>query len=233
MKSVEKEFRQAVRWILQTIKGKRLTQEYELMDVVEIDFAKEKSKTLNSPSIEDIRDIVRNQMEKKWRVLEIADIDNPKERNAHEKTGLDYQPKLKTATWFLLEVNRKKLNEIYKKFELKPAHDNEPLKWGELILDLAKGTIQYKTNKLQEISPKQDEIRFLALLMQMDEIANYKKIAEKLDMTAKVTHHTEMTISVQTLRRDIVPILEDAGMTREEIRHMIICKRNVGYKLRR
>jgi len=37
---------------------------------------------------------------------------------------------------------------------------------------------------------------------------------------------------VQYLRRDIVPILEEVGMTRSEIKRMIVSIRNKGYKLR-
>jgi len=41
----------------------------------------------------------------------------------------------------------------------------------------------------------------------------------------------EIAKAVQYIRRNIVPILEKAGMTKSDIEDMILSKRNVGYKL--
>lgn len=111
--------------------------------------------------------------------------------------------------------------------------DNEIFTWGELKIDLAKGTIQYKNGVAKEISPAQDEVKFLILLMQTNQIVKYSEIAKKLDMNCQMADPAEVARAVQYLRRNIVPILEDVGMTRKEIQSMIISKRNIGYKLRR
>ncbi len=111
--------------------------------------------------------------------------------------------------------------------------NNEVFTWKELKIDLAKGMIQYKNGEAKEISPAQDEIKFLILLMQTNQIVKYSEIAKKLDMNCQMANPAEVARAVQYLRRNIVPILEDVGMTRKEIQNMIISKRNIGYKLRR
>jgi len=104
--------------------------------------------------------------------------------------------------------------------------------WRKLKLDLLKGILQYKNNKPTEISPTQDEIRFLILLMESEQIVKYGEIADKLDLNCRASSDPkEISKAVQYLRRNIVPILEDAGMTKDEIEDMILSKRNVGYKL--
>ena len=104
--------------------------------------------------------------------------------------------------------------------------------WRKLKLDLLKGILQYKNNKPTEISPTQDEIRFLILLMESEQIVKYGEIADKLDLNCRASSDPkEISTAVQYLRRNIVPILEDAGMTKDEIEDMILSKRNVGYKL--
>ena len=104
--------------------------------------------------------------------------------------------------------------------------------WRELKIDLLKGVMQYKGNKPVEISPTQDEIRYLILLVESDQIVRYGEIADKLDLNCRASSDSkEIAVAVQYIRRNIVPILEDAGMTKDEIEDMIISKRNVGYKL--
>ena len=106
--------------------------------------------------------------------------------------------------------------------------------WRELKIDLLKGVMQYKGNKPVEISPTQDEIRYLILLVESDQIVRYGEIADKLDLNCRASSDSkEIAVAVQYIRRNIVPILEDVGMTKDEIEDMIISKRNVGYKLLR
>lgn len=111
--------------------------------------------------------------------------------------------------------------------------DNEVFTWGKLKIDMTKGIMQYKSGKAKEISPSQDEIKLLVLLMQTNRIVKYSEIAKKLDMNCQMADPAEVARAVQYLRRNIVPILEGVGMTRREIQNMIISKRNIGYKLRR
>ena len=104
--------------------------------------------------------------------------------------------------------------------------------WRKLKLDLLKGILQYKNNKPTEISPTQDEIKFLILLIESDQIVKYGEIADKLDLNCRASSDPqEIAKAVQYIRRNIVPILEKAGMTKSDIEDMILSKRNVGYKL--
>ncbi len=107
--------------------------------------------------------------------------------------------------------------------------------WGELSLNLLKGTMQYKNNKPKEITPEQDEIKFLVLLMKADTILEYKEIAKELEMNC---YHDGVTNSdvareVNFIRRNLVTILKDTGMSDKDIKLMILTKRKAGYKLQR
>jgi hypothetical protein len=131
-----------------------------------------------------------------------------------------------------IKIDREKLLTVNNETQINKTEG--VFTWGELKIDLLKGTMQYKNNKPAEISPTQDEIKFLVLLIESDHIVKYGEIADKLDLNCRASSDPmEIAKAVQYLRRNIVPILEDAGMTRDEIEDMILSKRNVGYKLLR
>ena len=127
-----------------------------------------------------------------------------------------------------VEVNREKSQILDDKTRSK----EEIVIWRDLKINLSQGTMQYKNKKPIEISPTQDEIKYLVLLMESDHIVKYGEIADKLDLNCRASSNPkEIATAVQYIRRNIVPILVDAGITRDEIEDMILSKRNVGYKL--
>ena len=127
-----------------------------------------------------------------------------------------------------VEVNREKSQILDDKTRSK----EEIVIWRDLKINLSQGTMQYKNKKPIEISPTQDEIKYLVLLMESDHIVKYGEIADKLDLNCRASSNPkEIATAVQYIRRNIVPILVDAGITRDEIEDMILSKRNVGCKL--
>ena len=112
--------------------------------------------------------------------------------------------------------------------------EQNTLEWNGLKLSLTEGTLQYKNNPSKDVSPSEEEIMFLALLMRAKRIVEYTEIARELKMNCyhPGIKNEDISRNVQYLRRDIVPVLEEVGMTRNEIKRMIISIRNKGYKLR-
>jgi len=63
-----------------------------------------------------------------------------------------------------------------------------------------------------------EQLRRGVLLVESDHIIRYGEIADKLDLNCRASSDpAEIAKAVQYLRRNIVPILEDTGMTRDEI----------------
>lgn len=104
---------------------------------------------------------------------------------------------------------------------------------GDLVLNLKKTTLQYKDRPLIEISPDTSEIKFLLLLMKNKRVVEYKEFAEKLDLNSYQPdfNNKDYSREVQLIKKKVNAILEDAGMTREQINNMIIAKKNLGYKM--
>jgi len=104
---------------------------------------------------------------------------------------------------------------------------------GNLKVNLKKATLQYKEYDPIEISPNTDEIQFLLFLMKKRRVIKYKEVAEWLDLNCYHPDYENIEYSreVQLIRKKLNPILEKAGMKREEINKMIIAKKNLGYKI--
>ncbi|MBU0569228.1 hypothetical protein KKB40_00410 [Patescibacteria group bacterium] len=165
---------------------------------------------------DDLKQILRLLQERK--VLQIVDVSCLSKLGRFAGEGVK------------IKIDREKLLTVNDEAQVNKAEG--VFTWRELKLDLPKGTLQYKNNNQVEISPTQDEIKFLVLLMESYQIVTYGKIADKLDLNCRASSHpAEVAKAVQYLRRNVVPILEKAGMTRSEIEDMILSKRNAGYKL--
>jgi len=115
----------------------------------------------------------------------------------------------------------------------------EKLLYGNVIscsnlrVNLKKATLQYKEQDPIEISPNTDEIQLLLLLMKKKGVVEYKEVAERLDLNCYHPDYKNEQYSreVQLIRKKLNPILEKAGMKREEINKMLIAKKNMGYKI--
>lgn len=138
------------------------------------------------------------------------------------------------TTTHLYDDYYKKIRRQYEQVRSAVTDQESILEWNNLKLNLLKGSLQYKNNPPQDVSPSEEEIMFLALLMRAKRIVEYTEIARELKMNCYHPGVTNEDIArnVQYLRRDIVPILEKVGMTRGDIKRMIVSIRNRGYKLR-
>lgn len=115
MKSAE----EIIWWVLEAIKRELELQEYGLLTVINFDLEDLTSKDSNSPSIKDVRKVVY-LLERKYKALEVADIDYPKERKVHQENALDYRPTRGTATRFVFEMpDRTKFDDIYRDYRKK------------------------------------------------------------------------------------------------------------------
>lgn len=113
-------------------------------------------------------------------------------------------------------------------------NNKEILSCGKLHLDLEKGTLCFGGKPPVEISPDNQIIRLLILLMRYRRIVGYVEIANILDMNCwhENVENKDVAREVQYLKRDLKNYLRDkVGMSNLNIRNMLISKKNVGYKL--
>jgi hypothetical protein len=135
-----------------------------------------------------------------------------------------------------IKINQQLLSLLENDEEVEAAIRSEHKTYtcGDLTLDLSKAIIRYK-DKVREISPTQIEIRLLTLLMRADRVFEYSEIAGRLELNSyqKGITNKDIARTIQYIRRDLAPILESVGMTKEGIENLILTKRNFGYKIRR
>ena len=141
---------------------------------------------------------------------------------------------IRFTTTHLYDDYYKEIEKQYTQIDSTVSEQQNILQWQELKLDLSKGTLQYKNSPPIDVSPSEEEIMFLAVLMRAKRIVEYVEIARELKMNCyhQGVTNEDLARNVQYLRRDIVPVLEKIGMPRSEIKRMIVSIRNKGYKLR-
>ncbi|PIS13872.1 hypothetical protein COT65_01890 [Candidatus Shapirobacteria bacterium CG09_land_8_20_14_0_10_47_13] len=146
----------------------------------------------------------------------------------------DFPGTISFTTTHLYDDFYKKIRKQYEQIRSVIDERENVLEWKDLKLNLSKGSLQYKNNPPKDVSPSEKEIMFLALLMRAKRIVEYTEIARELKMNCYHPGVTNEDIArnVQYLRRDIVSILIGVGITRNEIKKMIVSIRNRGYKLR-
>lgn len=141
--------------------------------------------------------------------------------------------------WYHLEnVDHDVLPEIFRKAEedtvANPPAKNKLL-CGKLQIDLDQGVIRCGNDNPVEISPDNNIVKFLVVLIQNKRIVEYTEIAKKLEMNCwhEGTTNKEVAREVQFLRRDLTTFLRDkVHMTDKKIKEIIVVKKNFGYKLR-
>ncbi len=113
-------------------------------------------------------------------------------------------------------------------------NNKEVLIVGELKLDLGRTSLQFRNCKPIEIEPDGKPIKLLVLLMRKpDSLVEYKEIAKKVELNCYRSGATnkEVALEVGYIKRDLVKILKEAEMSKEEIKLLIVPKKNAGYKL--
>ncbi len=89
-------------WVLRVLKKTIEVEGYGKICVINVNFSDLMLEYPNSPSLTNIRHIVRNQLEKKHKVLEIVDTNNDKWYG---------------STRFILEIKEQKFEKLYKEYE--------------------------------------------------------------------------------------------------------------------
>ena len=105
---------------------------------------------------------------------------------------------------------------------------------GNLRIDLEQGTICYGNNNPIEISPSNNIVKFLVILMRGGKAIEYVEIAKQLEMNCWHEGATNKDVAreVQFLRRDLVAFLiNKISIPQNEIKKMILSKPSFGYKL--
>lgn len=136
---------------------------------------------------------------------------------------------------FNLEKLKKYLQGVFKRPSIKETVGSIKIfECGKLKINLSEATMQYKNKPLVDISPDNDEIKFLVLLIKHKEkVIEYVEIAKNLNLNCyhKGVKNKEVTREVQYLKRDLRKVLKQAGLSKKEIEKMITAKKNIGYKL--
>lgn len=196
--------------------------------------------TINLPVIptkqylREFRKIFGEEVDDEYICQERAEILNGLEKRDLIMWEDEFPGMIRFTTTHLYDDYYKDIEKQYTQIDSTANEQQTVFQWQELKLDLSKGTLQYGNSSPIDVSPSEEEIMFLALLMKTKRIVEYTEIARELKMNCYHPGATneDLARNVQYLRRDIVPVLEKIGMPRSEIKRMIVSIRNKGYKLR-
>lgn len=109
----EEEANKEILWVLRVIKKTIKIEGYGLVCVIKVDFPDLMLKYPGSSSLVNIRNIVRNQLEKKHKVLEIIET---------------YNKPWNESTKFILEINEQKFEKLYQRLEAAVINKSKTLK---------------------------------------------------------------------------------------------------------
>lgn len=116
-----------------------------------------------------------------------------------------------------------------------PTEESE-VQWGGIFIDLNHATLQYKENPVIEIVPKNAEIKWLlCVLRKQGQVAEHTEIAVATGIiTNQQSDKNNQAVArqVQFIRKRVVLVLKDAGMTPTEIKQMLLSKPGIGYAAR-
>jgi len=112
------------------------------------------------------------------------------------------------------------------------------IQWDGLEINYHQATLQYRDNDSVEIGLKNQEIRWLAcVLRKSGDVAQYVEIAFAIGHISKEQMKTkangEVARNVQMVKKLVVKLLKEAGMTQDEINTMIVVKRGQGFAARK
>lgn len=103
-----------------------------------------------------------------------------------------------------------------------------------LYLNIIQGTIRYSNKPAVEISPATNEVKLLILLLENLRVVEYLEIAQKLELNSyhEGCTNKDMARDVQFIKRDLLKFLRvEVGIPKQEVKSLIITKRNLGFKL--
>lgn len=229
----EEDANKEILWVLRIIKKAIRIQGYGLVCVIKVDFPELMHKYPDSPSLANIRRIVRNQLEKTYGVLEIVET---------------YDKEWHKATKFVLEINEKKFENLYTKFRNTKSNPKDKnykknIECHGLSYSFETSQLSYSGRK-QHISPETREMKFfITLHKNRGTTVDYKTIArevgtqsyEDLSEGRKINHedlnNKDFSEDASFLRRDFRNIALSLGMPAEKIAGMIRTIIKQGYQL--
>lgn len=138
------------------------------------------------------------------------------------------------AYTFTIDTNfSKELQRL--RIALQNAREIEPIySFKYLVLNVERGTLQYKNNKPVHISISSQPIQLLILLLKSKgNILKYREILRQLDARFYTNSNTDMEVAknAQTIRRDLAYQLNKAGVLNDELQNYIVAVTRIGYKL--
>lgn len=125
-------------------------------------------------------------------------------------------------------------HKIKKGRELKKIGDIT-YSWEQLVLNKSKATLAYKNNQSINISLNKQDIKLLEMLLKNgDRITEYIHVAKELQLNSfdKEYSNKDVARNVQFVKKELHATLGKTGMTKEEVKNMILTITNTGYKLR-
>jgi len=142
------------------------------------------------------------------------------------------------------ELDIKNQDEVFNKIceqdekinDLENKDYQESYRCGKLLLDLKRGFLKYKNNNSILITPLNREIKLLEILMQKEgEVVEYIELAGVMDLSCahEGASNTDKVLrrEVQLVKKILVKLLKNAGMTVKDVGNMIRSITKSGYKL--
>ena len=108
------------------------------------------------------------------------------------------------------------------------------LRWHDLVLHKSKATLTYKDNSPVSISFSNPIKLLIFLLDNKGNVSEYTAIAKKLQLNAYSEDSTnkDLARTIQLIKKELIPILMQAGMSGNEIKNMIQTITNTGYLIK-
>lgn len=149
----------------------------------------------------------------------------------------DCQDRINVASELVL-YDRKTIllgNDVLTEVDTYLSEISQPLRCGDLTLDLTKCTIQYKDNEPISVVIDSKEIRLLELLIRnCGSVVRHLLAASKLELNSRNSYTNDKEAgeeSIRYIKSSLHKILKSAGVSKDEFDRMIKTQKNTGYVL--
>ena len=110
------------------------------------------------------------------------------------------------------------------------------VRWEGLVIDFQRSVLRYKDHAAIEIAPGLQTIKWLVCVIHKNgEVAEYVEVALAIGHISEKQNKTnnEVGRNVQLVKKKVITLLQEAGMTKQEIDQMILTKRGFGFAMRK
>lgn len=149
----------------------------------------------------------------------------------------DRNPYLQQNIYYF-RIDKQKFLKLYKntkrRVEKNDFSTDKVLVCKDLILNIKSATLQWIKNEPITITPENQEIKLLTILMKnKNEVVQYTRIAKKLNLNCyrEGVLNKDVAREVQDIKKELNKNLYEAGLKKKDINDMIIAIRGSGYKL--